>query len=885
MTLSTGTKLSHYEITSQIGKGGMGEVYQAKDQKLGRDVAIKVLPEEFARDADLVARFQREAKLLALLNHPNIAAIYGLEEAEGVHFLVMELIEGQTLDDRIKAGAIHVEESLKLALQIAEALEAAHEKGVIHRDLKPANIKVTSDGKVKVLDFGLAKAVAADGAEKDLSQSQTISKTLTIEGTLQGTPAYMSPQQVRGERVDRQSDIWAFGCILYEMLSGRRLFHGDTLSDILGRILAKDPEWNSLPPELYPRIRFLLERCLEKNTQDRCHDIADAGADIRKVLAHPDHETIRPAVGTVRAGRPSKTGWLTAVLFGIIALGLVLWTTTFRGWITPGRGSTSFTQVDIALLPGHTLRKADTMEFAVSPDGGHVAYFSSQGSRIELYLRAADASNSKTVPSSMGGTTPFFSRDGKWLAFFADGKLRKVPVVGGSPKDICSASSNRGAVWLPDDTIVFAPEDGPLMRVPSEGGVPEQISFLDTSKGEISHRWPGLLPGGYIIFTAGSGGNWDDAEIVAQSLETSERHFLIGGTDGSYAPTGHLILARNRTLMAAPFSPDEIRVIGDAVAVVENVAQSPFSGVAQYAFSDTGTLAYSRSEPYGTGELVWMDLEGNIESVGLAPGLYGNPRVSPDGTRVAIEFSGARDQIGIYDLNSGVLEQITFEGLNQLPIWSWDSRRVTFQSNREKGMYNIYWTVWDRSQKPEPLTVPGTRQTPGSWSSNQILAFVKDDPNTGSDIWTVRPGEGEKPFLNKPYSEWSPAFSPDGNWLAYTSNEEGKDEVYVTSFPKSGAKIKISNEGGTNPVWSQDGTKLFYRNGDRMMVVDAMGRSGFRRASPQLLFEIDKTINHIGNIGPDGRFIAKRSSSPTPTNHIDLSLNWFDELKQKVQVP
>jgi serine/threonine protein kinase len=688
-----GKSVAHYYITAEIGKGGMGEVYQAKDTKLGRYVAIKVLPQEFAQDTDRIARFQREAKLLASLNHPNIAAIYDLEESDGTNFLVMELVEGDTLDDRIKKGPIPVEESLKLALQIAEALEAAHEKGVIHRDLKPANIKVTPDGKVKVLDFGLAKAVMADGAGKDSSQLETLSKTLTMEGTMQGTPAYMSPQQVRGESVDRQSDIWAFGCVLFEMHTGRHPFRGDTVSNTFERILTQDPDWNALPRKLHPRICFLLERCLEKNTQDRCHDIADVDADIRKVLTHRDDETIWPAVGPVQAERPSKMGWLMAAMFGIIALGLVLWTTTIRERITPSRELISFTQVDLALPPGHILRKGDTMEFAISPDGGHVAYFSSQGSRIELYLRAADALNAKTVPGSVGGTTPFFSKDGKWLAFFADGKLRKVPVVGGSPKDICSASSNRGAVWLPDDTIIFAPEDSPLilMRVPSQGGVPEPITFLDTSKGEISHRWPGLLPGGYIIFTAGSGENWDDAEIVAQSLETSERHFLIGGTHGSYAPTGHIIFARNRTLMAAPFSPTEIRITGGAVAVVENISQSLFSGVAQYSFSDTGTLAYSRSAPYGTGELVWVDLEGNIESVGLIPGLYGNPNVSPDGTRVAIEFSGARDQIGVYDLRNRVLEQITFEGLNQLPIWSWDGRRVTFQSNREGGLYNLYW--------------------------------------------------------------------------------------------------------------------------------------------------------------------------------------------------
>ena len=543
-----GKTLGHYEITDKLGQGGMGSVWLAQDSKLGRQVAIKTLPEEFAQDEERLARFEREAKLLASLNHPNIAAIYGLEEDGGTRFLVLELVEGDTLADPLKRGAIPVEESLRLALQIAEALEAAHEKGVIHRDLKPANIKVTSDGKVKVLDFGLAKAFAGDGSDVNLSQSPTLSLAATQQGVILGTAAYMSPEQARGQEVDKRSDIWAFGVVLFEMLTGRGTFDGGTVSDVLAGVLRADPDWKSLPLNLHPRIRLLLERCLEKESKDRYGDISDARVDIQKALADPDGVIVQPVAEVVQATPHSRLPWIAAVTIGVIVAGMTGWNLGPGLQLEPP----PVMRFNHVLPDGQTLARVSRSLVAVSPDGARIAYIADN----QLYLRNLNDPESRPIRGTeQGPTNPFFSPDGEWVGFVSGEQLKKIAISGGVSVTICDAGPPTGASWGTDGTIVFGHPDG-IMRVSADGGTPTLVVQTEDSERVYG---PQILPGGdSILFTVTSAtglNRWDEAQIVVQSLETGKREVLwTGGSDARYVPTGHLIYASEDVLFAAPFS-------------------------------------------------------------------------------------------------------------------------------------------------------------------------------------------------------------------------------------------------------------------------------------------------------------------------------------------
>ena len=507
----------------------MGEVWRARDTKLGREVAIKTLPEEFAKDADRLARFRREAQLLASLNHPNIAAIHGFEEDNGTHFLVLELVEGDTLADRWKRGAIPVEESLKLALQIAEALEAAHEKGVIHRDLKPANIKVTPDGKVKVLDFGLAKAFEGEAADASLSNSPTLSMAATQQGVILGTAAYMSPEQARGEVADRRADIWAFACVLFEILTGNKTWSGRTVTDVIAALVAREPEWNSLPPNLHPRIRFLLDRCLEKEQKDRCQGIAEVRVDIQKVLADPSGVLVEPVAEAVQAQPQSKLPWVAAIVLGMVVAGVAAWN------LRPAPDPRPVSRSDYDLPESHVLRNLGRAVVALSPDGSSFVYNTTQG----LYIRRMDELEARLIAGTEGELrNPFFSPDGQWVAFDAAGQLQKIAISGGTPVGLGPARGLNGASWGSDDMMLFGQPEG-IYRVSANGGTPELI--IEEDEGE-RFDGPQLLRDDWILFTVGAGlGNWDNAQIVVQSLESGERKTLWTGSDARYVPTGHLV--------------------------------------------------------------------------------------------------------------------------------------------------------------------------------------------------------------------------------------------------------------------------------------------------------------------------------------------------------
>jgi serine/threonine protein kinase/Tol biopolymer transport system component len=890
-----GKTLGHYQISSQLGKGGMGEVYQAKDHKLGRDVAIKVLPEEFARDADRVARFQREAKLLASLNHPNIAAIHGLEESAGTNFLVLELVEGETLADRIKRGPIPVEESLKLALQIAEALEAAHEKGVVHRDLKPANIKVTPDGKVKVLDFGLAKAFAGEQAEMNLSNSPTLSNAATQQGVILGTAAYMSPEQARGESVDKKADIWAFGCVLFEMLTGREMFEGRTVSDILASVIKSEPEWKRLPANLHPRIRLLLERCLEKELKNRYSGIGDARVDIQKVLTDPMGVLAQPITAAVpRSQIRTMLPWLAAIL-GIIIVGVAV-------WHLRKPEPRQVMRFEYELPEGQQFSTLTSHILDVSPDGKRFVYSTPKG----LYLRSVNELTGKFISGTEGpGVWPFFSADGQWIGYLSQGdkKLKKISINGGAPVVLCDVASLAVAKWNTDNTIIFCPyPSSTIMRVSADGGTPETL--IKAKSGVFVS--PQILPDNKsVLFTDVLTG-----KIMVQSLKSGERKELFPGDTARYLPTGHIIYVVENNLFAVPFNPDKLEVEGGQVPVVGGVFKMlpPL-----YAVSDSGTLVYvpqtmsaSPDSVASSGRtLVWVDRKGREEPIGAPLNEYRFPNISPDGTRAALTITSQQgDDIWVWDIIRKTLTRLTFEGKSNMPpLWTPDGKRIAFWSNdRANNGYGVYWKAADGTGQDEPLNSKLDRTfSPFSWSKDGKILVGQESPDNQTFDIAIMSMEGDherKPLLQQEYLELQPKISPDGRWIAYASTESGKHEVYVRSFPDvNRGRWQISTSGGDSPLWSPDGRELFYMNGDTVVAVsvttdptfNVVGTPGvlFRGAYVRALPGPDGTP---WGIHPNGkRFLmmkppASAGAAPVAAgpHKINVVLNFLEELKQRV---
>jgi eukaryotic-like serine/threonine-protein kinase len=911
-----GKTLGHYQITNQLGRGGMGEVFQAKDQVLGREVAIKVLPDEFAKDADRVARFQREAKLLASLNHPNIAAIYGLEASDQTNFLVLELVEGQTLADQIKAGPVPVEESLKLALQIAEALEAAHEKGVIHRDLKPANIKVTPDGKVKVLDFGLAKAYAGDREEVNLSNSPTLSDAATQQGVILGTAAYMSPEQARGENVDKKADIWAFGVVLFEMLTGRGMFEGRTVSDTLAAVLMREPEWKRLPPNLHPRIRLLLERCLEKEAKNRCSGIGDARADIQRALADPGGVFVQPVTGVEPRGKlRTVLPWVAAaVVLTAIVAGLTVW--KFKA--TEPRRVMRFTYElpDGQQFDGDPVSGID-IQLAASPDGNQFVYATTEG----LYLRSVDAFDAKLIAGTeKESDQPFFSPDGQWIGYISgsDNKLKKIALTGGAPVILCDIGPVvLGASWYSDNTIVYSDALKGIMRVSADGGVPELLikrSIANSFKEGFPAN-PLMLPGGKaLLFTnwaSSSEANW---QVVIQSLKTGEQKVLFKGFAWGYLRTGHLIygLENNKimSLLAVPFDPGRLKITGGSVPILEGISAADISksGTLIYvsqpriAAESKGEAAAAGAASFGS-TLVWVDKQGKEEPLAAAPGQYSDFEISPDGTRVAVS---GNDDIWIWDLSRKSMTRLTFDEESDVcPIWTPDSKRIVYLSYRESAIGGIFWKAADGTGDVEKLaSEPGRRTVPSSWSKDgKTLALVEltFDPTINVDIGilSMDGDHARKTLLQGKHMDLYPKISPDGRWMAYQSNESGKPEVYVRPFPEvDKGKWQISTDGGDSPLWSPDGRELFYHNGDSFMAVGVEIEPTFKPGNPKILFKGKYRFSSANgylfwDVSPDGkRFLmlkpsASAGAAPTeagPRPKINIVINWFEELKQRVPV-
>ena len=905
MSLTPGTHLGPYEILAPIGAGGMGEVYRARDAKLNRDVALKILPDTFATDADRLARFRREAQVLAALNHPNIGHIYGFEDSGTTHALVLELVEGPTLADRIAAGAIPLADALPIARQIADALEAAHEQGIVHRDLKPANIKVRDDGTVKVLDFGLAKAFdPAASSSDEAMHSPTLTARATQMGLIIGTAAYMAPEQARGRAVDRRADIWAFGVVLFEMLTGRRAFDGDDISITLAAVLKDDLTWTALPVDLPSPVRRLLRRCLEKDPKRRLSSIGDARLEIEEAgsTGKEDHVgTPAPAVVIPRWRRilpwaAAAAGFLTALAC------LLLW--------QPWRALPSAVPVRLNAEIGAdaTLETSVAPAAVISADGRTVAVAARDGAGVpHLYVRKLDQLTLALLPGTDGAQSPFFSPDGQWIGFFTDGKLRKISVTGGAAITVCELSSSmRGAWWGDDGAIVFAMTSSGnprLQRVSAMGGVPTVVGELAT--GEVVQRWPQLLPGGKALLYSGNAtpAGWENGSLMIQPLPTgTPKVVLRGAFHGRYVRSGHLVYLHDGTLFAVPFDLAKLQTVGEAVPVIEGVLSSAVTGSAQFTVSDAGTLLYAPGKANDeAAPISWMDNTGTITTMRAAPSSWYLPRFSPDGQKLAMTVSDStQTDLWVYEHARDTMTRFTFDAANDRePVWTPDGRRLAFHSDRGvKGIANLYWQRADGTGEIQRLTNSAGAQWPFSFHpSGKFLLYAEQFAKTGYDLMLL-PIDGDEAhgwkagtpvvFLSTPATEFSAMFSPDGRWIAYQSNESGGFEVFVRPFPGPGGKWQVSTGNGQIPMWSPTRPELLYVHGDKIMAAsytvagDAFRADKPHEWGPASIRPFNGSFPTV-DLHPDGRrlVVMKRPDvAEQKRDKVVFVFNFFDELRR-----
>ncbi len=838
VALPIGTRIGTCEITAHIGSGGMGSVYRARDTRLQRDVAIKVLPPSFSADPERRARFEREARALAALNHPNIAAIYGVEDTSGTPALILELVDGKTLAERMQQGQLPLKETLTIARQIAEALDAAHEKGIIHRDLKPGNVALTADGTVKVLDFGLAKSVDPAGA--GIADAPTMTGAATSAGVILGTAAYMSPEQARGLPVDKRTDIWAFGCVLYEMLGRRAAFARDSGVETLAAILERDPDWSTLRADTPPLVRRLLERCLEKDPKRRLRDIGDARMELDSALATPGERGAEPS--------RSPRSWALAGIAATLAIAAVA---AWFAWFMPrpAQGDRRVSRFSIDLPPKQIILPGFNSDVAFSPDGAEIAFTTLPG---PVFVRRVDDLNTTKLEAAKGYSTgPLFSPDGTSISYIGGNAIIstkkpffKAALSGGAPVTLTQYDMFHRGDWSPDGWIYWtAHYPGGIVRSRDSGGNPEPVTELDTAHGERSHRFASLLPdGSAILYTVGFDGisSYDDARIDLWDLRTKEHHTLIaGGTSGVYSPSGHIIYARAGSLFAVPFDAKSHKVTGTPFEVLKGVLTSGNTGAAYFALSRRGDLAYVPG-PAADGHrtLVWVDRTGKPEPLPLPKASYLYPRLSPDGQTLAVEIEGPNHDVYFYDFARGVTSRITTDGLSHDPVWSPDGKRLVFRSWQAGGM-----TIWsmpsDRSGPAARLDPNGVNESPVSISPDgRYLTFDRMDQQTRTDAY-VLPLAGGPPvaLLRDRFDEGAARFSPDGHWLAYVSDESGQSEVYVQPFPGPGPKIQLSKDGGFDPVWRRSGGELYYRNDDKMMMVSISTSPSLRASAPQMLWQ------------------------------------------------
>ena len=868
----------------------MGEVYRATDPRLGRDVALKVLPEIFARDQERMARFEREAKVLASLNHPNIAGLYGFEESNGIRALVMELVDGPMLGQRIGEGAMSCEEALPIARQIAEALEYAHERGIIHRDLKPANIKLTGDGQVKLLDFGLAKALEGETGAEDSQNSPTLTAAATRAGVLLGTAAYMAPEQARGKRVDRRADIWAFGCVLYEMLTGRKVYSGETTSDILAGVIRAEPDWTAMPATVPRRIGELVRRCLQKDPKQRLRDIGEARIAIEAVLAG-EAETGAIAAPEQRPARGALP-WIIAAAAIIVAIAVagLYWGERRTEPQAPMRASLLLEQAVWGVFsanPGSPV--------AISRDGSRIVFVGAvPGKSPQLFLRPLDQQATVAISATEDASEPFFSPDAQWVGFFSNGKLRKVPLSGGPATALCDAPIPHGASWGSDGTIVYAPNLGSgLMRLSSNGGAPQTLTTPDQKEHELSHRWPQMLPGNKaVLFTIQltTQSSYDEARIAVLSLATGKWQTVVdGGSYARYVAGGEIVYAHAGTLMAVPFDLAKLQVTSPAAPVQEGViTTATTSGGAEYDVSETGTLAYvpGTAKPPAL-SLMWVDRQGKSKELPITPNTYSYPRISSNGKLMALQIlAGGPQDLWIYDFARNTLMRLTFASGTSNPVWMPDSRRVLYRTRTPS--FSFRTRLADGSGGEEIVLgedVGDGNATPFSISPDgKSLLFGQHTPTGGVGLYVLALDGSRKvePFLESTAAVTSAQFSPDGRWIAYMSSESGRDEVYVQPYPGPGGKWMISTGGGWYPKWARNGREIIFRNDDKLMSVAVETQPTFKAGTQRLLFEDGSYVGRNDyDVAPDGEHLMmiKEKEAPLNSKQLNVVLHWSDELK------
>ena len=874
-----GKTLGRYEIISLLGKGGMGEVYRARDASLDRDVAIKVLPALFAADTERLVRFEREATTLAKLQHTNIATIYGFEQEQDQRFLVMELVEGEDLAERLQRGPIGAEEALLYAAQIAEGLEAAHVLGIVHRDLKPANIKITPSGDVKLLDFGLARAYAAEpfSGSPESSASPTITAAMTRAGVILGTAAYMSPEQARGKSVDRQTDIWSFAVVLYEMLTADRLFGGETVSDSIGAILHRDPDLAKLPA-VPAQIPTLLRRCLARDKRQRLRDIGDARLELEDAIA------ARATMQRQGARRFGRAPWLVA---GVLAVLVVV-----LGWLAFTRGPAAGAELTTLGLP-----REEAIDLGIhnawprlgfSPDGLEVFYIG--GEESALYRRRIDSFDSEPVPGTAHVSMFAFSPDGRWVAY-ADGvKLWKVALSGGAPIALCDTDDGPGLAWGQGEIYFSRGNGGGIWSVPDTGGQPRSVSQLNDEREETSHRWPHVLPDGrHLLITIKTAriASFDDALIALLSVETGEVQVLVqGGMSPQYEASGHIVYGRDAQLFAVPFDLGSLTVTGTPTRVLGGVDTVDVNGCAQFALSPGGDLAYlTAGEAQAELDLVWLETSGKISRLDIEYPYSFELALRPDGRQLASLVPAANDKIFIYDFPRRIMTRLTnTPGNDGQPVWSPDGTRIAYRNDRD-GSTDLYVIPADGSAPAQRILATPAGEYPSAWSPDgSRILFTRVDERGDPEIWTVpSDGDGEaQPLFSPGYRCWDATPSPDGKWVAYVSDTSGDGNVYVRPFGRAGSPVRVSIADGGAPCWSPDGRTIYYRTGRHMMAASLEAGASLQVGAPREVFEMDPTVFGSLPLSPDGkRFLANRAN-PHLRKHFGIRVvfAWTERLRQ-----
>ncbi len=890
MAILPGRRLGPYEILSPIGAGGMGEVYKARDTRLDRIVAIKVLPTHLAERAELRERFEREAKTIASLNHPHICTLYDTGHQDDIDFLVMEHIEGETLAQRLQRGPLPIQQVLQYAIEIADALDKAHRKGITHRDLKPGNIMLTKTG-TKLLDFGLAKLKQDVAPATPESQLATMKGGVTGEGTILGTLQYMAPEQVEAKEVDARTDIFSFGAVVYEMATGKRAFQGKTSTSVMAKILEVDPpSISSLQPMTPPQLDRVVQTCLAKDPDDRWQTASDLCRELKWI-----------SDGGSKAGIPVPTAseptwkkhlpWLAAFAVAIVAIaGAVLYV----------RRSTPAATHAVRFTVGPPEKapfERNPAFLSISPDGSKLAFVAGNGPGVQLWIRSMDSPTAQALPGTEGASQPFWSPDGHFVGFFAGAKLKKIAISGGpaqtladAPSSNTAGASSTGGTWSREGVILFTAniKSETINRVSESGGASSPVTTIDTSRSEVAHLWPQFLPdGNHFLFLAFNTAPGQGA-IYSASLDSNERKLILNNTtDAIYASPGYLLFTRQGTLMAEPFDASRLQLGGEAVPITEGVQAVQITGKAAFTTSDNGVLAYREGGGAAALTLVWVSRNGTEQRIMAPAHNYVIPRLSPDGKRLAVGIEEAEGQIWIYDLSRDALTRLTFEGTGNVdPVWTPDGKRIVFKGNRNR----LFWQPADGSGAAEELTSSelSANNVPGSWSPDgQELVLTED--RVVRKIWILSLKD-RKPrlFEEGPLYETAPRFSPDGHWIAYASNESGRYEIYVRPYPGPGGKWQVSTEGGTEPVWNPKGRELFFRDGQKMMAADYSAQSTFSAGKPKMLFEGPYLTTPRSfpdyDVSPDGqRFLMlkapEQAQAPAPINVV---LNWTEELKQKV---